>query len=305
MRIIFVVGLALATTALVGCQEDSKGRNTSQTSNGVPYIKHTNQEGAKPQPGEYVYFHAYMRDGDKTLVSTQDRGVPAVKQVPAPSAGPKSVGDVLEVLQLMSPGDSATLFLDMTKGSSEKRPPGLQGVEEVSYDIVLLDILSQREHAKRRGEMMQEEGKRSVATQKAANAVAKILQQTLQDYKSGELGDKLKSTPSGLEYVLHREGTGTQAAEGRIIKMHYYGAFVLNGQRFDSSYKNGKPLAFVLGDDNYPLIPGWEEGVSLFKEGAEATLIIPSELGYGKDGQPPKIPANSDLAFHIKLLEVK
>jgi FKBP-type peptidyl-prolyl cis-trans isomerase len=53
------------------------------------------------------------------------------------------------------------------------------------------------------------------------------------------------------------------------------------------------------------VIPGWDEGISLLKEGAKATLFIPSELGYGEQGAPPVIPPNSELIFYVELQKVQ
>ena len=43
---------------------------------------------------------------------------------------------------------------------------------------------------------------------------------------------------------------------------------VLDGTVFDSSYRNGQPVIFVLGK----LIPGWIEGIQLMRPGDEYLL---------------------------------
>ena len=53
------------------------------------------------------------------------------------------------------------------------------------------------------------------------------------------------------------------------------------------------------------MILGWDEGIANLKEGAQATLFIPSELGYGARGAGADIPPNSELAFYVELEKVQ
>jgi len=41
----------------------------------------------------------------------------------------------------------------------------------------------------------------------------------------------------------------------------------------------------------------------LLNPGSKAYLFIPSELGYGEMGSPPKIKPNSELVFYVELVE--
>lgn len=66
--------------------------------------------------------------------------------------------------------------------------------------------------------------------------------------------------------------------------------------------KKGKPFSFKAGKGQ--VIKGWDIGVVGMAIGGERRLIIPAHLGYGSRGMPG-IPANSQLTFDIKLLEIK
>jgi peptidylprolyl isomerase len=108
------------------------------------------------------------------------------------------------------------------------------------------------------------------------------------------------TTASGLKYKITRKGTGIQPKAGDKVDVHYTGKLT-NDTIFDSSYKRGQPLPFILGKGM--VIKGWEEGISLMNEGAAATLIIPPEIGYGPR-QMGSIPANSTLIFDVELVKV-
>ncbi|MCO8079135.1 FKBP-type peptidyl-prolyl cis-trans isomerase [Acinetobacter lwoffii] len=110
----------------------------------------------------------------------------------------------------------------------------------------------------------------------------------------------VKTTASGLQYVVTKEGTGKQPAASSVVKVHYTGKLV-DGKVFDSSVERGEPIEFPLNQ----VIPGWTEGLQLMKQGGKATLYIPSQLGYGEQGVPGTIPPHSTLIFDVELIEVK
>jgi cyclophilin family peptidyl-prolyl cis-trans isomerase len=108
-------------------------------------------------------------------------------------------------------------------------------------------------------------------------------------------------TESGLVYVIHEEGDGELAVRGDDISLHYLGELVF-GQKFDSSYDRNTPLDFKYLEMG--LIPGFNEGVGLSKQGTKIDLYIPYFLGYGKSGRRPTIAPYADLIFKIDVLKV-
>lgn len=111
--------------------------------------------------------------------------------------------------------------------------------------------------------------------------------------------ENVKTTASGLQYVVEKEGTGAQPTAEDEVTVHYTGKH-LNGQVFDSSVNRGEPATFPLNR----VIPGWTEGVQLMKEGAKYTFFIPSDLAYGPQGVPGAIPPHSTLIFDVELIKV-
>ena len=109
-------------------------------------------------------------------------------------------------------------------------------------------------------------------------------------------------TASGLEMEEVKAGTGEVAKSGKTVTVHYVGTLT-NGSKFDSSRDRGEGFTFRLGAGQ--VIRGWDEGVAGMKVGEVRKLTIPPELGYGKGGYPPVIPANSTLLFEVELLEVR
>lgn len=109
----------------------------------------------------------------------------------------------------------------------------------------------------------------------------------------------VKTTASGLQYEILKEGTGKQATANSTVKVNYEGKLV-DGTVFDSSYTRGQPAEFPLSGT----IPGWIEGIPLLKEGGSIMLYVPAKLAYGEQGNQA-IPPNSVLIFKVDLLAVK
>ncbi|MCB9099203.1 MAG: FKBP-type peptidyl-prolyl cis-trans isomerase [Anaerolineales bacterium] len=109
------------------------------------------------------------------------------------------------------------------------------------------------------------------------------------------------TTDSGLQYVVLEEGTGASPGPGSMVAVHYTGTLE-DGTVFDSSRERGQPIEFPLGKGQ--VIPGWDEGIALMKEGGKARLIIPSDLAYGEQGIQGIIPPGATLIFDVELVSV-
>lgn len=110
-------------------------------------------------------------------------------------------------------------------------------------------------------------------------------------------GDTL-TTDSGLKYVQVKAGKGDTPRKGQRVKMKYAGRLT-NGDLFDSG-----TFEFKIGAKE--VIPGWDEGVMLMKEGEKGVLVVPYQLGYGEKGYPEAgIPQKATLIFEVKLLKIR
>lgn len=110
---------------------------------------------------------------------------------------------------------------------------------------------------------------------------------------------EVKTTPSGLQYEVLTEGTGTQPKASDTVKVHYTGKLI-DGTVFDSSVERGEPATFGVTQ----VIPGWVEALQLMKAGSKWRLFIPSQLAYGPNGAGGIIGPNQTLIFDVELLEV-
>ena len=107
-------------------------------------------------------------------------------------------------------------------------------------------------------------------------------------------------TSSGMVYTTLVEGKGDSPKATDVVKVNYRGTLV-DGREFDSSYKRGKPLEFMLGN----VVKCWIEGLQKMKPGGKAKLVCPPQLAYGDKGAGELILPGATLAFEVELLEVK
>lgn len=113
---------------------------------------------------------------------------------------------------------------------------------------------------------------------------------------------KKKPTESGLIFIKTKKGRGKLCKLGDEVTIHCRGMF-LDNTEFLNSREENNPIKFIVG--NGMVIPGFEEAIQLMKKGDIVTIILPSAIGYGKDGIDTIIPPYTPLKFELELLEIE
>ncbi|TFV48537.1 FKBP-type peptidyl-prolyl cis-trans isomerase [Blastococcus sp. TF02A_35] len=113
--------------------------------------------------------------------------------------------------------------------------------------------------------------------------------------------DEQPPTELGIEDVV--VGDGEEAVTGSTVEVKYVGAFYETGEEFDSSWSRGEEETLPVQLGSGMVIEGFDQGITGMKEGGRRAVTIPSELGYGPNGQGP-IPGDATLVFVIDLVDV-
>jgi len=108
---------------------------------------------------------------------------------------------------------------------------------------------------------------------------------------------------TSLQSTDLESGNGAATKDGDCLVMKYLGNLATDGSVFDQNYDKPQALQFTLGKGD--VIKGWDQGLVGMKVGGTRRLLIPAALGYGDQSPSSTIPANSDLVFTVKLLEIK
>lgn len=263
--------------------------------NGYKYEKHTNLAGEKPKAGQVVTLD-FQLINEKGEVLDDSRLVkdntPSIK-VPAEMTGTMKRNPLLALVQYMTVGDSATVIVPID--SLPNPPDNFKDNKYINY-IVKLRTIEDEEAYKERTNA--EQLKLRAAAQLKEESKKEEIKVYFDKYMAGGYKSTTTDLPNGLKVAIIENTENEKAMNGDFVAVQYYG-FLRDGTSFDNSYRAGRPFTFKIGQGM--AIKGWDLGIPEVPKGAQAILDIPYELAYGAAGNPPVIPAESDLIFYINV----
>jgi FKBP-type peptidyl-prolyl cis-trans isomerase FkpA len=274
-----ISSLLIAALTLIACN-----KSFDKTDSGVEYKILAHEEGSRAVSAKdmlLMQLRMSVESSDSLLMETFADNTP--RYIPAEEPTLK------EVLQLLAKGDSAEFLVNadtlFRNSFGMNKPAHFSETERVRFVVKVVDVFTQAElEMKSRAQMESIKQKDSVDL---AAYVSKL--------------QNVKTTASGLMYVVEKEGNGKQPKKGERVAMIYSGYFT-SGQTFDENIDREKPFEFNVG--LMEVIPGWDEAVQLMKVGGKYKLIVPWQLAYGERGTGPIMPYTS-LVFDVELLNVK
>jgi len=138
------------------------------------------------------------------------------------------------------------------------------------------------------------------ATKKVEAEFAEVKKAGEEFLAANKTKEGVKTTDSGLQYIVLKDGTGEKPVATSKVKVHYHGTS-LDGKVFDSSVDKGTPAEFNANQ----VIKGWTEGLQLMNVGSKYKFFVPQEIAYGafprKNGPIKPLEA---LIFEVELLEI-
>ena len=144
--------------------------------------------------------------------------------------------------------------------------------------------------------MKEQQAKAAKAAEEKFGHIKKAGEEFLAKNKSAK---GVKTTASGLQYIVMKEGKGANVLPTNRIKIHYHGT-TIDGKVFDSTVDRKKPYESTANQ----FIPGFNEGLALMKEGAKYKFFIPQEIGYKAQQRGELIKPFSALVFEVEILEI-
>lgn len=110
--------------------------------------------------------------------------------------------------------------------------------------------------------------------------------------------------PKELQTEVLKQGNGETVEDGDAVVVNYTGVLWNDNTVFDSSWQNGAPATFVVGEGpGAQVIPGFSKALVGQQVGSQIGVIVPPSEGYGDAGNA-QVPAGSTLFFVIDILGV-
>ncbi len=261
----------------------------NKTPSGILYKIVSSGSGPLVKYGQILKFHFSQKLNDSVLYSSF-HAVPIYQKVD--SVG--SVFDPREVFPFLHKGDSVEI-VQLADSILKKMPPGQESIlkkgDKITAYIKVIDIIAgdslvQNDLTKE----MQKETSKEDSDIKSYLAKKNITAQ---------------KSPRGVYVAIQSPGTGTQVDSGKYVSVTYTGKLFATGTRktenvFETN-AGREPIGFVVNSGQ--VIPGWDEGMKMLKQGGKATLYIPSTLAYAQ--QPvPGGGAYENLIFDVEVMNV-
>lgn len=247
-----------------------------------------NLSAPKPRVGDIMILKMdYFLNGDSLLFSSSELNYPFRMKLKRNEPNGETIDDALSLLHT---GDSASfkvnanLFYTLTQ--KQDVPIEIKQTDLIVFYVKLVKVIDYETFQK-------ENTSTEIETPEQEEALLKHY------LESANI--KIEPSNSGLYFIEDIAGKGPKAQIGHQVTIHYSGYFV-DGKPFSSTYNAGRPFKFTLGKDD--LIIGFQEGISQMQAKGRYTLIIPSFLAYGKEGNA-MIPPNKTLIFEIDVLKIE
>lgn len=256
--------------------------------------------------GDYMEMNTLVKYKDSVLFNSVEKSSP--KFIPFDTAQmPPYFKEVHE-------GDS--LVIRQSTDSILKHGPGapwMQRGQYITQSFKIVKLFSNKESADSaskpfvaaanliNSKEMEDTIEKHMATDTAlVNADAKDIQNYMA--KNNLTGTK---TPWGTYVVIDSAGSGPNLTSNDVAVVYYTGR-TFDDSTFDSNtdkkFNHLEPI--YINMSAYKVIPGWIDGLKMMKKGSVGKFLIPSYLGYGKNGMPPRIAPNTNLVFNIRVADI-
>jgi FKBP-type peptidyl-prolyl cis-trans isomerase FkpA len=298
-----IVGILSMAIAFSACQNVE----FKKSSGGVPYKIFSSKKGDSVRPGTIIKYQVVQKTKDSILYSSYERKKPEYFQC-QPATDKAAYGNIKatveEIISKTKEGDS--IYLVQSTDSLMKQNPQqtmFKKGQEVVTTIRIEKVYKSEADAnadflKVQAAGYDENKKQGLAGFKKDTAAQASIQKdgrVIEDYlKAHNL--QAEKNEWGIYIERLRPGQGPKPKFGQYSNVNYKG-MDLSGQVFD---QGTMPVQVGMSQVVY----GFMEGVSQMSKGENARVYIPSILGYGPQGSPPKIQPNQVLIFELEVLDI-
>ncbi|MBE0661237.1 MAG: FKBP-type peptidyl-prolyl cis-trans isomerase [Bacteroidales bacterium] len=258
-----------------------------KTESGIYYKIHVdNEQGELAETGDILSMQMIYRTEDSVLFDTQTSNQPMT----LPLMEKQYEGDIYEALATLKVGDSATFILDaenffLKTAGMPQLPEFITSGSKLYFDVKLITARSEAEIETEKNLLMDE--RLGLEPQELADYLA-----------TNEI--TVAPTESGLYIIEKEKGSGASFKIGDRIKAHFIISTV-NGSQLYSTYDQGQPMEVEIGKDFDN--DGITEAIETMKKGTKATVIVPSNLAFGREGRGEMVPPYTTMVYEVEITE--
>ena len=268
---------------------DNKG--LKKTKSGILYHIISDEKNPVVKKGQFIKisFTQKISGVKDTVLISSDSSMPAY--VPIDSV-PSNAYSPVEIFPLLRKGDSAVVIqlVDsiMKRSNGQPLPPFLHKKDKIVLTLRVLDVFD-NEDAVQKDRTVEVDKLHAKQSKEIENYLAK---NNIQATK----------TEKGTYVKIDNPGDGSAVDSGKLVSVIYTGKLFPSGKIFESNDSQGKePIKFVVGKRT--IIPGWDDGLRLFKKGGKGTLYLPAFMAYDADPGPGRTQYEN-LIFDVQVVDV-
>jgi FKBP-type peptidyl-prolyl cis-trans isomerase FkpA len=306
MKQIFL-SVCLSAIILTGCEQGFK-----KTKGNYEYKVVGGGGGSKAKLGQFLQldFKNWVNNGkgDSILQNTRTT-LPQIVKVDSTSP------EIYEIYKSLRKGDSAVVRIiadSMFKKMGRDMPPFFKPGKYLYTSIKVINLFENEKDA---------EAAQNKAEKEAKPKIYKAQIDAIEKDLASKKGDLERDTRMINEYLtknnikaakttwgtfidFKNEGTGEKINPGSVVYVNSEGRTLDSGKIFDGNMGRNQPYPVTMSNPTGVII-GWTDALMQMKKGSKATIYIPSSLGYGTQGNGPKIKPNDNLIFDIEVMDVK
>ena len=274
----------LATLVLLGAVSCNNSE-FKKTKSGLLYKIYSDGKGEAAKKGQFLKASVVQKLRDSVLYAS-------VMPVYMPVDSPRPVYSPIEIFSLLRKGDSAVAVMavdTLLRRSNGQLPPFLKKKDKITFTFKILDLFASEDLLNK-----DREAEAAKMKDKEVSAVESYLSKN---------HIQAQKTAKGTYYVIQTPGDGVQVDSGKQVSVRYTGKLIPSGKVFDGNMTGPgtEPYKLVIGAGG--VIPGWEDGLRVFKKGGKGTLYIPAFLAYDQQMGPGHTQFEN-LMFDVEVVDV-
>jgi len=285
MKITFPKFLGLVSLVLLGAVACTN-TEFKRTKAGLQYKIYSDGRGDLAKKGQFLKLQVLQKLRDSVLYTSY-----GTMPVYLPVDTPHNTYNPWEIFTQLRKGDSAVAVISvdtLMRKMNGQLPPFLKRKDKITFSFKVMDVFASEDllNKDREGELAKQKDRetKEVESYLAANHI------------------QAQKTAKGVYYVIQNPGEGQQVDSGKQVAVRYTGKLMPSGKVFESNM-TGPADAYKLVIGQGQVIPGWDDGLKLFKKGGKGTLYIPAYLAYDAQPGPGRKPFEN-LVFDVQIEDV-